>query len=246
MAAVEGRAPSAAAGRGAAAVALVGPVHLPDVLSRHNVQRHHVGRTLYVMCAAVAAVELAPPRKNARRSLTDLPDDVLRLIGSFVMWTAPDYASRARVVCTALKNGVDDTAKTIMLPSRHIPFVIASSEWWRKAMFTMHGMCCMCQHSPHRMTFCQSGRAGCEKAICSPCHDRTEQLRACTSCPQCAEWYCTAHFRRKRRICMHCGARCCRNCNSTDDIGLCRACVDFGDEYTYASSTSYDNSDNDE
>ena len=207
------------------------------------------------MCAAVAAVCLARPRKNARRCvklrwLPDLPDDVLRLIGSFVMWTAPDYASRARVVCSALKNGVDDTAKTITVASRHIPFVIAPTAWWKKAMYTMHGICCMCHNSPSHMTFCQNGKAGCEKAICSPCHDRTEQLRACTSCPQCAKWYCTAHFRRKQRICALCGARGCQNCESDDEGGgggLCKACVDFGDEYAYASSTSYfSNSDNDQ
>ena len=241
MAASESGASSAATGGGAAA-AVSGLVRVPHVFQRHDAEvGWDVSGPLYVACA-LAAISLSKPRKITK-TMPDLCDDVLRLISSFVPWAAPDYASRARMVCRAMRNGVDDAAKSQTLPSMFIPYVIANKSFWRKAMYTKFGLCCMCHASPPHMMFCESSRY-CEqqKAICRPCHDKTEQLNACTSCPQCAMWYCTGHFRRNRITCSSCGARCCGNCVSTGE-SVCKSCEEFADMVEY-SSVSISDEDN--
>jgi hypothetical protein len=234
MAASESRAPSAATGSGAA-VAVNGIVRVPHVFQGHDAKiGWDVSGTLHVACA-LAAITLSKPRKTAKVDMPDLNDDVLRLIGSFVPWAAPDYASRARMVCRAIRNGVDDAAKSQALPSMYIPYVIANKSFWRKAMYSKFGLCCMCNACPPHMMFCESSRY-CEqqKAICRPCHDKTEQLNACTSCVQCGKWYCNGHYRRNRIICVECSAVCCSNCVSSYE-SLCKSCEEFADMITYSS-----------
>lgn len=242
MAASESGASSATTGSGSAA-AVHGIVRVPHVFSRHDAAlRWDVRSPIYVACA-LAAITLSKPRKNARIQMPDLNDDVLRLIGSFIPWTSPDYASRARVVCRAFRDGVDDAAKSQTLPSMFIPYVIAKKSFWRKAMYTKFGLCCMCHASPPHMMFCQSTRhCEQEKAICVLCHDKTEQLNACTSCPQCAMWYCTGHFRRNRITCSSCGNRCCANCVSSGE-SVCKSCEEFADTIEYSSVSLSDEDD---
>jgi hypothetical protein len=154
---------------------------------------------------------------------------MLRHIGSFIPWGTPDFGSRARMVCRAMRDGVDDTARTIMLPAMHIPFVLAGASLWHKAMYSLHGRCTGCNASAPRMARCQhSGHDRCEAALCMPCADLAEQRAppraegGAPGCPCCARWFCAGHLRRNLHRCLRCEKQACRECTTP---GVCHSCV---------------------